>query len=75
MDGLDCVVRLSLTFLYLLLSANLTLWIPLSSIAVDDVRELLLALWLLYLVSVSIAGLLLKGFEQVLLNMSVDLTV
>ena len=55
MDGLDCAVRLSLTFLYLLLSANVTLWIPLFSVAVDDVRELLLALWLLYLVSVSIA--------------------
>ena len=55
MDGLDCAVWLSLTFLYLLLSANVTLWIPLSSVAVDDVRELLLVLWLLYLVSVSIA--------------------
>ena len=54
MDGLDCAVRRSLTFLYLLLSANVTLWIPLSSVAVDDVRELLLVLWLLYLVSVSI---------------------
>ena len=56
MDGLNCVVRLSLTFLYLLLlSANVTLWIPLSSVAVDDVRELLLVLWLLYLVAVLIA--------------------
>ena len=49
------LLRLPLIFLYLLLSANVTLWIPLSSVAVDDVRELLLVLWLLYLVSVSIA--------------------